>query len=112
MTHSFPTRRASDLLAGVEAGGSVGGVDRPGGHRVEHLQGGYQRPRLEELDLQAAVGGGLDVGEGPLDVLAEHVEVRSEEHTSELESLMRNSYAVFFLKKKTNNATIHKKLTF
>src|SRR3546814_8942263 len=26
---------------------------------------------------------------------------RSEEHTSELQSLMRNSYAVFFLKKKT-----------
>src|SRR3546814_3848527 len=28
------------------------------------------------------------------------VEVRSEEHTSELQSLMRNSYAVFCLKKK------------
>src|SRR3546814_7218147 len=34
-------------------------------------------------------------------------EIRSEEHTSELQSLMRNSYAVFFLKKKqtTNNQT-------
>src|SRR3546814_5829005 len=30
------------------------------------------------------------------------VEIRSEEHTSELQSLMRNSYAVFCLKKKTN----------
>src|SRR3546814_5849361 len=28
---------------------------------------------------------------------------RSEEHTSELQSLMRISYAVFFLNKKTNN---------
>src|SRR3546814_2957399 len=28
--------------------------------------------------------------------------MRSEEHTSELQSLMRNSYAVFCLKKKTN----------
>src|SRR3546814_2509382 len=28
---------------------------------------------------------------------------RSEEHTSELQSLMRNSYAVFCLKKQTNN---------
>src|SRR3546814_6020041 len=28
---------------------------------------------------------------------------RSEEHTSELQSLMRNSYAVFCLKKKTEN---------
>src|SRR3546814_9503767 len=31
---------------------------------------------------------------------------RSEEHTSELQSLMRISYAVFCLKKKTNHATI------
>src|SRR3546814_10179531 len=30
---------------------------------------------------------------------------RSEEHTSELQSLMRISYAVFCLKKKTNNET-------
>src|SRR3546814_6763643 len=30
-------------------------------------------------------------------------EVRSEEHTSELQSLMRISYAVFCLKKKKNN---------
>src|SRR3546814_10837808 len=30
-------------------------------------------------------------------------EFRSEEHTSELQSLMRNSYAVFCLKKTTNN---------
>src|SRR3546814_10307369 len=30
-------------------------------------------------------------------------ELRSEEHTSELQSLMRISYAVFCLKKKTNN---------
>src|SRR3546814_10216244 len=31
------------------------------------------------------------------------VDARSEEHTSELQSLMRISYAVFCLKKKTNN---------
>src|SRR3546814_7942175 len=31
--------------------------------------------------------------------------IRSEEHTSELQSLMRNSYAVFCLKKKKNNTT-------
>src|SRR3546814_8177043 len=31
--------------------------------------------------------------------------VRSEEHTSELQSLMRISYAVFCLKKKNNNTT-------
>src|SRR3546814_3659389 len=34
---------------------------------------------------------------------------RSEEHTSELQSLMRISYAVFCLKKKTNKNHQHKK---
>src|SRR3546814_10853506 len=33
---------------------------------------------------------------------------RSEEHTSELQSLMRISYAVFCLKKKQNNSRIHR----
>src|SRR3546814_4219882 len=33
---------------------------------------------------------------------------RSEEHTSELQSLMRLSYAVFCLKKKTHNITLDK----
>src|SRR3546814_6456207 len=41
---------------------------------------------------------GLKVmGDGP--IIREYV-MRSEEHTSELQSLMRNSYAVFCLKKK------------
>src|SRR3546814_1888578 len=35
----------------------------------------------------------------------QHRAVRSEEHTSELQSLMRISYAVFCLKKKTNTTT-------
>src|SRR3546814_13894670 len=34
---------------------------------------------------------------------AQRLRVRSEEHTSELQSLMRISYAVFCLKKKKNN---------
>src|SRR3546814_8317055 len=34
---------------------------------------------------------------------------RSEEHTSELQSLMRISYAVFCLKKKKNKNTTHRK---
>src|SRR3546814_18701710 len=37
------------------------------------------------------------------------VEDRSEEHTSELQSLMRISYAVFCLKKKTTKITYHTK---
>src|SRR3546814_2219362 len=43
-------------------------------------------------------------GEGP--ALRRGV-FRSEEHTSELQSLMRNSYAVFFLKIKNHPITYH-----
>src|SRR3546814_7533659 len=41
---------------------------------------------------------GVDAPPAPRDA-------RSEEHTSELQSLMRNSYAVFCLKNKTNTHT-------
>src|SRR3546814_4067878 len=52
-----------------------------------------------------------DVADRPLDEATKHVSAprgrwgraeRSEEHTSELQSLMRISYAVFCLKKKNN----------
>src|SRR3546814_2419728 len=41
---------------------------------------------------------------------ADKATVRSEEHTSELQSLMRISYAVFCLKKKNQQSTTHKKV--
>src|SRR3546814_7325498 len=41
--------------------------------------------------------------ETPERVTLAHARGRSEEHTSELQSLMRNSYAVFCLKKKKQN---------
>src|SRR3546814_10420568 len=40
---------------------------------------------------------------------AETITVRSEEHTSELQSLMRISYAVFCLKKKIKDSTIQRR---
>src|SRR3546814_6088146 len=43
--------------------------------------------------------------EDPIEV----IHPRSEEHTSELQSLMRNSYAVFCLKKKTQKQTYNTK---
>src|SRR3546814_2106054 len=56
----------------------------------------------------AAVG---DIGNAPVGGVGDGV--RSEEHTSELQSLMRISYAVFCLKKKkrknTNNRTSNNK---
>src|SRR3546814_10149841 len=65
----------------------------------------HQRdPLLEHRDgrvLQARIGHALRfAGETPGDFLGAFVCVRSEEHTSELQSLMRNSYAVFGWKNK------------
>src|SRR3546814_2010319 len=48
-------------------------------------------------------GVGLQLDEG----LAELLMVRSEEHTSELQSLMRISYAVFCFKKKTTKSPFY-----
>src|SRR3546814_4442654 len=51
-------------------------------------------------DLNQAIRAWTDIGVGPFYV------ARSEEHTSELQSLMRNSYAVFCLKKKITKIKI------
>src|SRR3546814_4659442 len=57
---------------------------------------------VEHLDDAGVVGRYAEFGENLRDVrvLQLGVGIRSEEHTSELQSLMRTSYAVFCLKKK------------
>src|SRR3546814_17478133 len=76
------------------AGPALEGADR----QVARALGDRQRLRRGErrraFDLRVL----LQLG-GEVDGLADH---RSEEHTSELQSLMRTSYAVFCLKKKMN----------
>src|SRR3546814_193309 len=75
---------------------------------------GEQHPQGDEDELQvggvgvvqAVLAGHVKVDRPAPDgtglvVQHEHVDDRSEEHTSELQSLMRISYAVFCLKKKT-----------
>src|SRR3546814_3795612 len=59
---------------------------------------------IEEVDLDGLVQG--VVARGAL-TASTRVAPRSEEHTSELQSLMRNSYAVFCFVKKTSNRIIH-----
>src|SRR3546814_3195767 len=68
--------------------------------------------RIGDVDQDALYSCLLDLGDPtfrePVGVIARYVlqervgRVRSEEHTSELQSLMRISYAVFCLKKKNN----------
>src|SRR3546814_10476014 len=83
----FPYTTLFRSAAGAADGGLCGAPERAGLRPGEHggdgaVHGGIRRPPL----------GGGRAGGG-----------RSEEHTSELQSLMRISYAVFCLKKKTEN---------
>src|SRR3546814_3540171 len=60
---------------------------------------------MDEAALLAALPGAAEIVEAvalgePLDAGLRNPDIRSEEHTSELQSLMRISYAVFCLKKK------------
>src|SRR3546814_1893337 len=58
-------------------------------------------------DLVLAARSGMQSKEMVLAEWATNAGYRSEEHTSELQSLMRNSYAVFCLKKKKHINTHH-----
>src|SRR3546814_9851097 len=98
--------------------GAEHALELKGAHAL--LAGGHelsgQHP-LGQLDLAALHDGADSHGEGLAAFFAlmharpgglalelgNAVGVRSEEHTSELQSLMRNSYAVFCLKKKTKS---------
>src|SRR3546814_7194074 len=61
-------------------------------------------------------GGNIDLSDNPFENAPKHkvnlsASYRSEEHTSELQSLMRISYAVFCLKKKKYPNNTHKPTT-
>src|SRR3546814_5220043 len=61
------------------------------------------RVHVVQLDggtLGAVVGGDCTQTADPAEIASVAEQLRSEEHTSELQSLMRSSYAVFCLKKK------------
>src|SRR3546814_2269154 len=120
---------SSDLPAFIAGGQDVAEHDerflvRSGGYRMEAVVGmrNADEFRLRPVDgiaqdppavgtvrihpataIFAARAGG-DAGDQDM-----ITSLRSEEHTSELQSLMRISYAVFCLKKKTNNTKISNK---
>src|SRR3546814_5337254 len=111
MTHSFPTRRSSDLEGIPVQAEQLGGADliAPGGRQRQLDQGPLDLPQdavVEAGGRQAAVVRGEVGAQVMLHRTAQrfggrrHAALRSEEHTSELQSLMRISYAVFCLKKK------------
>src|SRR3546814_9264195 len=71
---------------------------------VEFLLGDIEHDVLEE--------GHRDRAGRPEDRRLGREGIRSEEHTSELQSLMRISYAVFCLKKKKTNEQLNKSINY
>src|SRR3546814_3121617 len=97
----FPYTTLFRSLAGREL--QVDAIDR--GERFAsrtefgaQIPDGEKRRGCHEFSFPASPGADRECRAG-------HHRARSEEHTSELQSLMRISYAVFCLKKKTNNKT-------
>src|SRR3546814_8897218 len=112
MTHSFPTRRSSELKPGTGTaevqGNKLIGADVKG---ASNEKIGDVTEVLVSTDgkinaIIVSVGGFLGMGDRRVALPWEQLRfssegsdlVRSEEHTSELQSLMRISYAVFCLK--------------
>src|SRR3546814_6387246 len=117
---------SSDLLEGcvIDDAGRIGKIEKPNDHSVRrvlddlhqetHCRGNGDPEGLRQDD----VGKCLQLGESQavrglplrrryrLDAASPYLAQRSEEHTSELQSLMRSSYAVFGLKKKTQTKQI------
>src|SRR3546814_10878553 len=126
MSHSFPTRRSSDLCRALfreqvrEAFRHHDLLIAPATPCAAPLLG---QPTItvdgEEVPTRANIGLltqplsfiGLPIVTVPIAggalPIGVQIIARSEEHTSELQSLMRTSYAVLFLKKKKKNHTQH-----
>src|SRR3546814_10509365 len=92
LTHSFPTRRSSDLdvILGILV--EIALPERVGVEAVKQL-GDLVDSKLDDIFRNVCCHRDPSLSRND----------RSEEHTSELQSLMRISYAVFCLKKKTYN---------
>src|SRR3546814_10117614 len=104
MAHCVPTGRSAVLLAGQNVARADFGADIDDARFVEVAKRFLADVRNVARDVfgaEARVARGdfefLDVDRGEDVVLHD----RSDAHTSELQSLLRTSYAVFCLKKKT-----------
>src|SRR3546814_9114282 len=105
---------SSDLTHGPLCRGEHGHQPAPGDqHADQHREADRQADQMADPDQRERQAGAdpagsraeleslADLSRGPL----HRTEQRSEEHTSEPQSLMRNSYSDFCFKKKQNDIT-------
>src|SRR3546814_2385040 len=110
----------ADIPAKTEIGVTTGPIRGSRKVHVPARTGSGIRVAMREIDLEPGCGepplrvydtsGPYTDPAASIDIMAglpalRRPWIRSEEHTSELQSLMRTSYAVFCLKKKKNKTT-------
>src|SRR3546814_5190022 len=108
MTPSFPTRRSSDLRLIIFIGKTpqcVGSGEMTVRAGLAHRERNQKGDRADRRNIPAKEPLMPPLLQQQRDIFGgaakdRRGDRRSEEHTSELQSLMRNSYAVFCLKKK------------
>src|SRR3546814_2828240 len=104
LTHSFPTRRSSDL---TEISRRLAKLAHAPSIKVEatkFTEVGYVGRDVEQIVRDLVESAIVMVrAKKREEMRAQAHHARSEEHTSELQSLMRISYAVFCLKQKTKS---------
>src|SRR3546814_4179589 len=110
MTHPCPTRRSSDLeVGGAEAFGAIEDLVADGAAARQAFLGHHhaRAPDLVFRHIDVAAFLAEAVGHVYLLEAGRDLAARSEEHTSELQSLMRISYAVFCLQKQNSTLETH-----
>src|SRR3546814_7932051 len=100
MTHSFPPRRTAVLLADLGYAPRLVENEARERRRLIVRQVPFElavevADRDRAVDDEAAVGLRPHAGDGQVVLVGDIADDRSEEHTSELQSLMRISSAVF-----------------
>src|SRR3546814_4658897 len=85
------TKENTTIIDGAGETGGIEGRIKQIKAQIEETSSDYDREKLQER--VAKLAGGVAVIK-----VGASTEIRSEEHTSELQSLMRNTYAVFCLK--------------
>src|SRR3546814_8164962 len=110
--HREEKDRDSHLLAGC-GGPAVDDDERRKGYQRDARD--HEQVRSERHEHHTRNAQSHEIVDALIDVLGEllagHEGDRSEEHTSELQSLMRKSYAVFTLKKRKTSIEKSKKNT-
>src|SRR3546814_8723383 len=86
----------------------VGKLDKKWAAFAENEAGAVDRIRIEISEIAQAAGMSLTEFRRVVNMVQKGERERSEEHTSELQSLMRISYAVFCLKKKKTKQHIQR----